>query len=304
MKNYQSYFPNLYKHKKYAAGAIIVASVLLGYVEYKVLNTITTIRDSQRNIEQIRNDFDTRLTNLENSFARAEEENISLSDALQKERERNEEIQDHLENITDTVGVLEKLKDTDPELLQKYSKVYFLNEHYVPTDLAKIDDEYVWGNKTIEIHSDVWPFLKDLLEDAKKDGINLRVLSGYRSFGTQAGLKSKYNLTYGAGTANTFSADQGYSEHQLGTTIDFTTTELNGSLGGFNNTTAYTWLQDHADRYGFVLSYPENNQYYEFEPWHWRFVGKDLARKLDREGIYFYDYEQRRIDEYLADIFD
>jgi D-alanyl-D-alanine carboxypeptidase len=86
-------------------------------------------------------------------------------------------------------------------------------------------------------------------------------------------LKSQYRVTYGAGTANSFSADQGYSEHQLGTTVDFTTPKVGGTLTGFDKTDSYKWLQNNAYKYGFILSYPSSNGYYIFEPWHWRFVG-------------------------------
>ncbi len=52
------------------------------------------------------------------------------------------------------------------------------------------------------------------------------------------------------------------------------------------------------------MSYPENNDYYEYEPWHWRFVGEDLARYLRNKNKYFYDLEQRKIDEYIPVLFD
>jgi hypothetical protein len=62
---------------------------------------------------------------------------------------------------------------------------------------------------------------------------------------------------------------------------------------------------DNAHRYGFILSYPEGNDFYIFEPWHWRFVGRDLARHLDRnEDETFYTMDQRDINEYLLEIFE
>lgn len=284
---------------------IVVISLVLGYAmfEYKTLRDSLT--SSEQNIELIKEDFSQRLTNLENSFEVAASENITLAEALQLERERNEKIKDDLEDISDVVGDLEKLKDIDPELLQKYSKVYFLNEHYEPSDLEKLSSKYVYnGDKTIQIHGEVEPFLEDLIDDARDDGVDISIASGYRSFGEQSGLKSSYVFTYGAGTANQFSADQGYSEHQLGTAVDFTTDNIGGGFGGFQNTEAYEWLNKNAYKYGFVLSYPEGNAYYQFEPWHWRFVGESLAKKLYKDDVHFYDYDQRRIDEYLIKIFD
>ena len=110
-------------------------------------------------------------------------------------------------------------------------------------------------------------------------------------------------MTFGSG-ANKFSAEQGYSEHQLGTTIDFTTPALGASFSAFDTTSAYEWLQGNAHRFGFVLSYPKGNAYYIYEPWHWRFVGVELATKLHTEGKRFYDMDQREINDYLSKIFD
>jgi D-alanyl-D-alanine carboxypeptidase len=203
------------------------------------------------------------------------------------------------------VGSLEKLSVTDPELLQKYSKTYFLNEHYVPISLSQIPIEYTnTSGKNLEIHSDVLPFLEDMLADAKDAGLSLQVLSAYRSFYTQAELKASYIFTYGAGTANKFSAEQGYSEHQLGTTMDFTNPTIAGVLSGFDTTPEYKWLLENAYKYGFVISYPEGNTYYKFEPWHFRFVGIKLATKLYEDNMYFYNMDQRVINTYLPNIFD
>jgi len=140
--------------------------------------------------------------------------------------------------------------------------------------------------------------LKVMLATAAADGVDIKIVSAYRSFGEQTAIKASYKVVYGSG-ANQFSADQGYSEHQLGTTIDFTDSEIGASFSEFEKTEAYRWLEDNGYQYGFVLSYPESNRYYQYEPWHWRFVGRDLAQKLRDEGEHFYDLDQRDIDEYF-----
>ena len=244
------------------------------------------------------------LENTKKELTNTQTDREQLAEALSSEQEKLELVGDAFEEIKGTVSVLDKLSKLDPELLQKYSKVYFLNEHYVPEHLRSISTKYLYNESREEqIDSRVKPFLEDLLEDAEEDGIELYVASAYRSFDTQASLKTNYTVTYGSG-ANAFSADQGYSEHQLGTTVDFLTTGIGGTLAGFDNTEAYTWLLNNAHKYGFTLSYPEGNAYYIFEPWHWRFVGTDLAKDLHRDDEHFYDLSQRTIDEYLINIFD
>jgi len=208
-------------------------------------------------------------------------------------------------SISGSVGSLQKLAQLDPELLKKYSKVFFMNENYAPTHLTTVPAEYLYSNtKSEQFLSEAWPFLKQLLDTAKAGGVTLYVKSGYRSFAEQQSLKSNYSVVYGAGTANSFSADQGYSEHQLGTTLDFITAGLNGQLEGFEKTQAYSFLINNAHRFGFVLSYPKGNNYYVFEPWHWRFVGVGLATEFHNRGIKFYDTDQREIDAHLINIFD
>ncbi|MEK7511160.1 MAG: D-alanyl-D-alanine carboxypeptidase family protein [Patescibacteria group bacterium] len=244
------------------------------------------------------------IKDLEGRLNDAEAEKRRLEDALTQERAKTGAFERRIEEISGTVGTLAKLAETDPELLAKYSKVYFLNENYTPSALAPIKEEYLSdSSRDLEVHAKVRPRLEDLIEEAKENGIELRIVSAYRSFGTQAALKNGYAVTYGAG-ANRFSADQGYSEHQLGTTIDFTTAALGSGFTAFGTTDAFTWLKDNAHRYGFILSYPEGNRYYVSEPWHWRYVGEELARKLHAGNKYFYDLDQREINTYLASLFD
>lgn len=232
------------------------------------------------------------------------EEAAKLQSALKAEQEKNGTFASQISQISQTVGTLDKLAKTDKELLAKYSKVYFLNENYIPRTLADIPSQYRYPEgKTLQIHADVAPHLAALMEAAITEGIDIRITSAYRSFQAQKSLKSNYAVTYGKG-ANTFSADQGYSEHQLGTTIDFTTAASKGTLPGFDKTPAYTWLTEHAHEYGFILSYPKGNAYYIYEPWHWRYVGIPLATRLDKDNQHFYDLDQRDIDSYLANLFD
>jgi LAS superfamily LD-carboxypeptidase LdcB len=235
----------------------------------------------------------------------------AVMDLVYTEQQRTDELFENIEGVDRTVGklrgsviTLEKLATTDPQLLQKYSKVYFLNEHYIPTNLELIEERFDLVNgKQVSVHADMAPFLHDLLYDAWDAEVELMVLSGYRSFAEQATLKEQYTQRYGTG-ANQFSADQGYSEHQLGTAVDFTTTVVGERLAEFEQSEGYTWLRENAYRYGFVLSYPKGNSYYTYEPWHWRFVGTELATYLHKKKMHFYDMEQRAIDEYLPKLFD
>lgn len=279
----------------------IIAILLSGFAVWKYIATAQEL--SQTKVTAAQNE--TRLAELQTTLDQTVQENSNLHEELDDERERNDDFERQIRKLTGTVGTLEKLSQTDKELLQKYSKVSFLNEHYVPKKLSYIDTEFIFSStqKKLQVLSSIRPFLENMLEDAKDDGVDILVVSAYRSFGDQTSLKASYRVTYGSG-ANTFSADQGYSEHQLGTTLDFTTPTLGTGFEAFEGTPAFTWLTKNAYKYGFVLSYPKGNTYYQYEPWHWRFVGESLARQLNRQNKYFYDLDQRDIDEHLVDIFD
>lgn len=233
------------------------------------------------------------------------QENANLLQMLQSKEKESEEFKSQVNALLiQFVTQFSKYVNTDKEILKKYSKVYFLNENYSPLELSLLDSKYVYPKtKKIYLHSKVIPFLTAMLNTAYSEGINLKVISGYRSFEKQMRLKSKYTMVFGSG-ANKFVADQGYSEHQLGTTVDFTTEELGNNFDNFSKTKAYEWLLNNAYKFGFILSYPPGNKYYIFEPWHWRFVGIKLATKLHKEKKYFYDLDQREIDQYLITVFD
>lgn len=242
--------------------------------------------------------------------ARKQIENLTLlNDDLKKLLEarvsENSILGSQNQQLNSTVAMLDKLANTDKELLEKYSSVYFLNENYEPKNLADIPAGYLARpEKPEQFLAEALPHLMNLLRDANDQHFPMQVLSGYRSYGTQANLKKGYKVTYGSGTANSFSADQGYSEHQLGTTVDFTTPAIGATLTGFDKTTSYAWLQDNAYKYGFILSYPKGNEHFVFEPWHWRYVGVELATRLHEAGKNFYDLDQRDIDAYLLNFFD
>ncbi len=301
MEKIKTFFKNLGNTEHLILlGSVLILASLFGFTQYRY-------KMSQKNDTAL----EKRITSLEESLAASEEDISNLKSGqagivsvLTTEQTKNLDLQSQFSQVAGTVGTLDKLSKLDPRLLQKYSKVYFLNENYVPESLSTIDQKYVYSKKQIQFLTPAYLFLQQMLNDASSANAPLLVISGYRSFGTQSSLKASYKFTYGAGTANQFSADQGYSEHQLGTTIDFTTASIGESFGGFDKTTQYTWLLDNAYRYGFVLSYPEHNSYYQFEPWHWRFVGITLATKLHAANLHFYDMDQRDIDKYLISIFD
>ncbi len=306
MKKKLSEFASHYSSVFLYTSAILAAC--LGYAALRlwILQNENTALQNQIGIEE------TTIQVFSSSLADFKDKNSTLSSTLadtekkkQSYAKKVDNLSDKVDTLNDTVDVLERTVKIDPQLLLKYSKVFFLSENYVPSGLTTIPTDYTLSKTNpIEIHDKVWPFLKKMLDAAHEQKLLTVVNSGYRSFKVQAQIKDRYAVIYGAGTANSFSAEQGYSEHQLGTTVDLTVPSIGSDLTGFETSQSYTWLLENAYKYGFVISYPQGNGYYIFEPWHWRFVGLDLALKLHDEKKNFYDLDQREISTYLINIFN
>lgn len=296
---------HIVKNSALILGVLVLLGGTIYFGEYRRQKLLSYVKNTEQELTMTKDELKKQTADLNENIGGVKNQLLALVDLLGTEQNKSAGFQEQLGKVADTIGTLDSLSKTDPQLLEKYSKVYFLNEHYVPKELIQIDQQYMYEKtRTLQIHAQVWPFLQKMLAGANQSGLQLQVASAYRSFGTQASLKAAYKVTYGTTKANQFSADQGYSEHQLGTTLDFTTPAIGGELTGFEKTKESDWLIANAYQYGFILSYPNNNTYYIYEPWHWRFVGVDLATRLHREGKYFYDIDQRTIDSYLAVLFN
>ena len=119
-------------------------------------------------------------------------------------------------------------------------------------------------------------------KDASKEGLNLYISSGYRSYYTQKTLYNNYVARDGVANADTYSARAGYSEHQTGLAFDLNTIDES-----FANTKEGKWVSDNCYKYGLILRYPkgkENITGYMYESWHLRYVGVELATKLYNNG--------------------
>lgn len=117
---------------------------------------------------------------------------------------------------------------------------------------------------------------------AKVDGLNIYISSGFRSYSYQKTLYNNYVNRDGVTVADTYSARAGHSEHQSGLAFDVNT--INDS---FANTEEGKWLNDNCYKYGFILRYPKGKSDetgYQYEPWHFRYVGVELAEKLYNNG--------------------
>ena len=175
-------------------------------------------------------------------------------------------------------------------LVNKYTK---LDENYTPT-LVTMSSTYSYGNMQMETVA--YEHFKQMVDAAKNDGIKLYNISSYRSYSTQSGLYNNYVNSSGKTAADRFSARAGYSEHQTGLATDINTAS---SADHFENTKEYQWLINNCHKYGFILRYPQGREYitgYKFEPWHYRYVGVDVATYVMENNITFEEYYAYFVD--------
>ncbi len=191
-------------------------------------------------------------------------------------------------------------KRNGDDLLVLVNKQYKLPSSYAPKDLVKASKSGIRRGENYYLRNIVIPDLTRMITDAKLEGVDLSIVSGYRSYQTQIDTYN-YWLKMNNGNTNlvdTFSARAGHSQHQLGTAIDFSTNEIRDKLGDeFSNTKASKWLSQNAYKYGFVISYPkgyENITGYKHESWHYRYIGVENAQNMINLGkileLYLRDY--------------
>ena len=129
---------------------------------------------------------------------------------------------------------------------------------------------------------------KEMKAAADELGLDLEVLSGFRSYETQKNLYNKYCEKDGKALADTYSARPGHSEHQTGLAID-----VNSVKQSFANTPEGKWLKENCHKYGFILRYTQDKQSktgYSYEPWHIRYVGKAAAKDIYESGLCLEEY--------------
>lgn len=154
---------------------------------------------------------------------------------------------------------------------------------YIPKGLEKIPNIYS-ARTNICLTHDTLENLEAMLSQAKIDGHIIKVTSAFRTFDYQTGLLQTATDN-GNSDANLSIAKPGYSEHQLGTTVDLSGESINFSSAdrAFNYTEEAKWLEEHASDYGFIESYPKDKTDitgYIYEPWHYRYVGIDNAKQI------------------------
>ena len=160
-----------------------------------------------------------------------------------------------------------------------------LSSDYKPEDLVLPNVRTMNSKNSLYMREEAARALEALFNAAEEEGLYLYAVSGYRSYRTQ---KSIYNPYSG------YSAPPGASEHQLGLAMDITLAEYGGKLYvKFGQSEEGVWVKENAHKYGFIIRYLEGKEDitgYNYEPWHLRYLGINLATELYERGITLEEY--------------
>ena len=187
---------------------------------------------------------------------------------------------------------LDKEFYTDTKRIEKQDDMYvlvnkfnYLDTSYVPDNLKPL-----FNNTNIKMVSVAADGYEELVNAAKNDGITLVGTTAYRSASWQQSLYDNYVARDGKEAADRYSARPGYSEHQLGYSVDLNDPNYSSKRLSPSD---YEWLKVNAYKYGFIIRYPENTEDitgYEEEDWHIRYVGLDVAKKIHELNITYDEY--------------
>lgn len=185
-----------------------------------------------------------------------------------------------------------KKLNTNLVLVNKYN---YLNENYIPENLEKLGLDY--ARNDMQLVKEAKDAFETLSKEAKKDGMTIIAMSSYRSYDYQVNLYNNYVETDGKKAADTYSARAGYSEHQTGLAVDVYNKEL--PYTSFEETEEFNWMQENAYKYGFILRFPKdkvNITGYQYEAWHYRYVGKVAAKYMHKHDLTLEEYYVKKVE--------
>ena len=260
----------------------------------------------------VSNSFSTPAFQTQSLLTMAEmEESIEagFEDSEQLNQEADQLTQDILENGEEQYSVDEILSNTNLQQIIQNSNLSSENGKFSKDDWNlllvnkqhPVPEEHTFELGTIagamKCDARILPELFAMLQAAKDDGVYLAVCSPYRDISRQEILfNRKIKMHMGNGysyleaykKASQIVTVPGASEHQIGLALDIISDDYTSLDEGFANTKAGKWLKEHSKEYGFILRYPKGKEYItgiDYEPWHFRYVGKDAATIIMDNGI-------------------
>ena len=203
------------------------------------------------------------------------------------------------ENTLDELTEDQVLKNPD-SLEALVNKTRYLPSDYVPADLTVVAPDVIsytvpGTQERNMVRSAVSDPLLAMLSDSQKAGVAIWFASGYRSYTRQQEIFDRNVASVGYEETLKVVAEPGTSEHQTGLCIDFTAESVGFTVEeNFEDTPEGKWLKENAHKYGFIMRYPKGKESitgYSYEPWHFRYVGEEIAKEIYEQNLTFEEYK-------------
>lgn len=197
--------------------------------------------------------------------------------------------------------ILTDITENPYDVLALVNKSHALPSNYEPADLTVPDVRFPFteDDPKKQLRQIAADALEDLFKAADKEGHTLYAQSGFRSFDRQTAIFDNNVAKHGEKHANTYSARPGQSEHQTGLVMDVTSESVGFLLEeALGETPEGIWLEKESHHYGFIIRYPKGKEAitkYQYEPWHLRYVGVDLASYLVENDLTLDEYYAKKV---------
>ena len=183
--------------------------------------------------------------------------------------------------------------NTPVVLVNKYN---YLGSNYIPKNLKNINLKY--SRRGMKLVNYAKTAFEDMAKAAAKKKYSIVAMSSYRGYKYQVNLYEKYKKKDGKDAADKYSARPGFSEHQTGLAVDV----YNGKIdfNNFEKTKEFKWMQKNAYKYGFILRFPKDKEKltgYQYESWHYRYVGRKIAKYIHDHNLSLEEYYVKKIED-------
>ena len=267
------------KHKVVLYTSVVFAGVFLVAGTFFVLRSVRSVQESASMV-----DTGAQLRHLDESV-----ENT----ILQLQIESEPLLLEPIKPTSNPCAAPEKSIDPEDHFLANVGPGTSVPAEYIPLNLVEIPKSMrITGS--VCLYKDAAEHLADMFKDAKAEDLTLYVTSGFRSFERQAAILEATKAWKGDDAYKSV-ALPGHSEHQLGVAVDLTGASVDyaSTAYDFGATPEGVWLAKNSYKYGFVLSYPEGKESitgYIYEPWHFRYIGVDLAKEIYDSSLTIREY--------------
>ena len=291
------------KKKNFTIFIIIISIVtfLIFELTYTVVKMINTPKE--KNIE-VKKNKNKKKKNKKNNSKLDELENINekityfKNDNIDryinyKKNNQDLEITQIIKNVNMNLDKIPyedaiEIEDKDNQLVL-VNKYNYLGENFIPKNLENINNQYALNNmKLVNYAKEAF---EEMAKAAKKENLKIVAMSSYRSYSYQVDLYNKYKKKDGQEAADKYSGRPGFSEHQSGLAVDVYNEKT--EYTNFESTKEFIWMEDHAHEYGFIIRFPkgkENETGYQYESWHYRYVGIEVATYIKNNNISLEEY--------------